>query len=57
MLHFARLVLKQKIVFKPISNRHQTMLVVYVNTFGKKSVVWRHTLQSIGPSGIALEYA
>ena len=31
-------------------------LGVYVNTFGKTSVVWRYTLQSIGPSGIALNY-
>ena len=38
--------------FKPASND----LGVYVNKFGKTSVVWRYTLQSIGPSGIALNY-
>ena len=37
-------------------NRHQTILGVYVNKFGKTSVVWRYTLQSIGPSGIALNH-
>ena len=37
---------------KPASND----LGVYVNKFGKTSVVWRYTLQSIGPSGIALNY-
>ena len=31
-------------------------LGVYVNKFGKTSVVWQYTLQSIGPSGIALNY-
>ena len=36
---------------KPASND----LGVYVNKFGKASVVWRYTLQSIGPSGIALK--
>ena len=41
-----------KDVFKPASND----LGVYVNKFGKTSVVWRYTLQSIGPSGIALNY-
>ena len=39
-----------------ILNRHQTILCVYVNKFGKNSVVCRYTLQSIGPSGIALNY-
>ena len=38
--------------FKPASND----LGVYVNKFGKTSVVWRYTLQSIGRSGIALNY-
>ena len=38
--------------FKPASND----LGVYVNKFGKTSVVWRYILQSIGPSGIALNY-
>ena len=33
------------------------MLGVYVYKFGKKGVAWRHTLQSIEPSDIALEYA
>ena len=37
-------------------NRHQTILGVYVNNFGKTSVVWWYTLQSIGPSGIALNH-
>ena len=37
---------------KPASND----LGVYVDKFGKTSVVWRYTLQSIGPSGIALNY-
>ena len=37
-------------------NRHQTILGVYVNKVGKSSVVWRYTLQSIGPSRIALNY-
>ena len=37
---------------KPASND----LGVYVNKFGKTSVVWRYTLQTIGPSGIALNY-
>ena len=37
---------------KPASND----LGVYVNKFGKTSVVWRYTLQSIGPSGITLNY-
>ena len=37
---------------KPASND----LGVYVNKFGKTSVVWRYTLQSIGPSGVALNY-
>ena len=40
------------IVFKPASND----LGVSVNKFGKTSVVWRYTLQSIGPGGIALNY-
>ena len=39
-------------LIKPASND----LDVYVNKFGKTSVVWRYTLQSIGPSGIALNY-
>ena len=38
--------------FKPASND----LGVYVDKFGKTTVVWRYTLQSIGPSGIALNY-
>ena len=33
------------------------MLGVYVNKFGKNSVAWRRASKSIGPSGIALEYA
>ena len=37
-------------------NRHQTTLGVYVNIFETTSVVWRYTLQSIGPSGVALYY-
>ena len=37
---------------KPASND----LGVYVNKFGKTSLVWRYTLQSIRPSGIALNY-
>ena len=37
-------------------NRHQTILAVYVNKVGKTSVVWRYTLQSIRPSGIALNH-
>ena len=39
-----------------VYNRHQTMLDVYANKFGKSSVAWRHALQSIWPIGIALEY-
>ena len=37
-------------------NRHQTIWGVYVNKVGKTSVVWMYTLQSIGPSRIALNY-
>ena len=37
-------------------NRHQTILGVYVNKLGKTSVGWRYTLQSVGPSGIALNH-
>ena len=37
-------------------NRHQTIWAVYVNKVGKTSVVWRYTLQSIRPSGIALNH-
>ena len=48
-------VLDQKRVGR-VLNRHQTTLGVYVNRFGKTSVVWRYTLQSIGPSGVALNY-
>ena len=39
-------------VIKPASND----LGVYVNKFEEASVVWRYTLQSIGQSGIALNY-
>ena len=42
----------KSVVVKPASND----LGVYVNKFGKTSVVWRYTLQSIGPSGIAQNY-
>ena len=37
-------------------NRHQTIWGAYVNKVGKTSVVRRCTLQSIGPSRIALNY-
>ena len=37
-------------------NRHQTILSVYANKVGKTSVVWRYTIQSFGPSRIALNY-
>ena len=38
--------------FKPASND----LGVYVKKMGKSSVVWRYTLQSIGPSVIVLNH-
>ena len=38
-----------------ILNRHPKMLAVNAYKFGKSSVAWRHSLQSIWPSGIALE--